>query len=136
MESILHILCAVAVEMAALASSGGATFRFQHRSLPPGKALRAALLGETALGAAAAAAAGEEISWAPLCAAVCARDKRFASVLNKTMVLILGHGGGRQEGGRKWVGRRGIWIFAPRGGEELCALGGGKVGGTRPKKSL
>ena len=67
--------------MAALASSGGATFRFQHRSLPPGKALRATLLEETALGA-AAAAAGEEISWAPLCAAVCARDKRFASVLN------------------------------------------------------
>ncbi len=37
-------------------------------------------------------------------------------------------------GGRKWVGRRGIWIFAPGGGEELCALGGGEGGGYTTQK--
>ena len=34
---------------------------------------------------------------------------------------ILGHGGGRQEGGRKWAG--GIWIF-PAGGEHFLLQGG------------
>ncbi len=39
---------------------------------------------------------------------------------------ILGHGGGRQEGGRKWAGRGGIRIF-PAGGEgALFASGGGE----------
>ncbi len=41
-------------------------------------------------------------------------------------LLILGHGGGRQEGGRKWAGRGGIRIFPAGGGEALFASGGGE----------
>ncbi len=32
---------------------------------------------------------------------------------------ILGHGGGRQEGGRKWAGRGGIRIFPAGGGKHF-----------------
>ncbi len=39
---------------------------------------------------------------------------------------ILGHGGGRQEGGGKWAGRGGDSDFSPRGEEALFAPGGGK----------
>ena len=39
---------------------------------------------------------------------------------------ILGHGGGWQEGGRKWAGRGGDSDFSGRGGEALFASGGGK----------
>ncbi len=39
---------------------------------------------------------------------------------------ILGHGGGRQEGGRKWAGRGGGILIFSAGGEALFAGGGGK----------
>ncbi len=38
---------------------------------------------------------------------------------------ILGHGGGRQEGGRKWASRGGDSDFSRKGGEHF-ASGGGK----------
>ncbi len=41
------------------------------------------------------------------------------------MQLIRGHGGGWQEGGRKWAGRGGS-DFSSRGGEALVASGGRK----------
>ena len=41
---------------------------------------------------------------------------------------ILGHGGWLQEGGRNWAGRGGDIDLSSRGGEELCAPGGGKGG--------
>ena len=46
----------------------------------------------------------------------------------RTIVCILGHGGWLQEGGRNWAGRGGDIDLSSRGGEELCAPGGGKGG--------
>ena len=45
---------------------------------------------------------------------------------SRCVLLILGHGGGRQEGGRRWAGRGGDSDFSPRGGEAIFAPGGGK----------
>ena len=43
-------------------------------------------------------------------------------------LAILGHGGGRQEGGRKWAGGGGDSDFSGREGEALFASGGGGEG--------
>ena len=48
--------------------------------------------------------------------------------------LILGHGGGRQEGGRKWAGRGGIGFFLQGGA--FFATGGGKNTVKLRKKAL
>ncbi len=39
-------------------------------------------------------------------------------------MIILGHGGGRQEGGKKWAGRGGIRIFPAGGGKYFLLQGG------------
>ncbi len=49
-----------------------------------------------------------------------------------SVLLILGHGGGGQEGGRKWVGRRGDSHFCSRGGN-LVLQEGGRSGGHNRK---
>ena len=44
-----------------------------------------------------------------------------------TLVLILGHGGGGQEGGKKWAGRGEDSDFSCRGGGSTVCSRGGKV---------
>ena len=54
-------------------------------------------------------------------------------------MIILGHGGGRQEGGRKWSGRRGIRIFPAGGGSTFSSRGGEgycKIAKKSPKNAL
>ncbi len=58
------------------------------------------------------------------------REKRFCAKF-ESLVSILGHGGGRQEGDRKWAGRGEFGFFLQGGGEALFAPGGGGGVGYR-----
>ena len=43
------------------------------------------------------------------------------------LINILGHGGGRQEGGGKWAGRGGFGFFLQAGGKHFLLQEGGRV---------